>query len=177
MNPLRPEQPQVPRVLQVISALAINAAWLLFIGSFFLPATDVLQRSGTPPGTPLTGWQAFITSIVAGVMNPWLWIVEPRVFLFLAFLFGNGVMLVAPVLSRDESTMVALSLLPFGLLPWLIPAKLLGELYIDFYCWNASFFLMALGFFLASFALDTAATGVRFGSAKQLRTPSKEGYW
>ena len=48
---------------------------------------EVLQAPGKPPGTPLTGWEAFTASILCGAINPWAWMGDARVFLFLIFPF------------------------------------------------------------------------------------------
>ena len=126
----------------------ITAAWGLFLASFFLPATNMLSVAGTSPGTPLTGWQAFTSSMIHGVMNPWLWILEPRVFLYLVYPFANLLMLITPKLafdSPDTSLYPALILMAFGVIPWLLPTTLTGDLFFGFYCWNGSYFLMAFG--------------------------------
>ena len=142
-----------------ISPALIVASWLLFILSFFLPATNVLQMGGTPLGTPLTGWQAFTTSVSCGAMNPWMWIAEPRVFFFLIFPWANGLMLFAPMISfmlREKAAALAFFLVPCAIVPWCMPRTLLGDLFAGFYCWNGSFIAMSIGCILASLAYDSA---------------------
>ena len=140
-----------------ISFATIVASWLLFVLSFFLPATNILGKAGTLPDVPLTGWQAFTTSIFCGAMNPWMWIAEPRVVLFLIFPFANSLMLIAPLMSimlREKAAALAIFIVPCAVVPWCMPKKLLGDLFVGFYCWNGSFFAMSLGCILASLAYD-----------------------
>jgi len=139
----------------------IAASWLMFVVSFFLPATNVLVTAGTPPGTPLTGWQTFTASLSCGAMNPWMWIAEPRVVLFLIFPFANGLMLFSPLLAfmlREKAAALALFFVPCAIVPWCMPQTLLGDLFVGFYCWNGSFFVMSIGCILASLAYDSTAT-------------------
>lgn len=133
----------------------ITVAWLLFMLSFLLPATDVIERGGTAPGTPLTGWQAFIASIRIGLFNPLVWVAEPRFLLFLVFPFANGLMLLVPLLClvlRDKAAFLALPLLPCGVIPWILPKSLVGNLFIGFYLWNLSFLAMCVGCVVVSLA-------------------------
>lgn len=92
----------IPRHLPAASVLT---AWLLFVISFFLPATNVVEVGGTVPGTPLTGWQAFTSSVGVLAGQPLIIIAEPRTLLFLTFPFINLTMLFAPVavLAWDDS--------------------------------------------------------------------------
>ena len=94
-------------------------------------------------------------------MNPWMWIAEPRVFLFLIFPFANGLMLLSPMLAfmlREKSAALGFFLLPCAIVPWCMPQKLLGDLFVGFYCWNGSFFVMSIGCVLASLAYDATDT-------------------
>jgi len=121
-------------------------AWLLFVASFFLPATNVLAVGGNPPGTPLTGWQAFSSSIIAGPLNIWALIAEPVVLIFLIFPLANLLMLVAPLLIatlEECAVMLAPILIVCAAIVWLLPKELTGDLFVGFYCWNLSFLLMA----------------------------------
>lgn len=130
-------------------------AWLLFVLSFILPATNVLQVGGTPPGTPLTGWQAFTASISSGAFFPLMWIAEPRVLLFLIFPIANSLMLLVPIflpVLRENSAFLAVPLLLCAVIPWFLPKTLVGDLFIGFYLWNVSFIAMSLGCGLATLA-------------------------
>jgi hypothetical protein len=123
------------------------ASWLLFVFSFFLPATNVLVSAGAPPGTPLTGWEAFSASIWDGALNPWVWLADLRVLLFLVYPFANSLMLFAPFyigLLRQNAFVVAVILLPCAILPWRLPKPLTGEVFIGFYCWNGSYIAMCV---------------------------------
>ena len=134
-------------VLKVAGLTLLMLSWLMFLASFFLPATNVLAMAGTAPGTPLTGWQAFESSLSAGAFNFWAWLGDLRVMVFLIFPFTNSVMLVAPafrVLGKF-SFIPALILLPAAVVPWLLPHYLCGDLYVGFYLWNASYLMASLG--------------------------------
>ena len=140
------------RIPRYFSAVIVSAAWLIFIVSFFLPATNVVAASGTPPGTPLTGWQAFMSSLEVLAVQPLIIIVEPRTLLFLCFPFINLAMLLAPVvvLAWDDAWLLSGLFLLFGLLPWLFPKHVTGDLFVGFYLWDLSFFTMLVGCVLAS---------------------------
>ena len=136
-----------------IALVIIIGSWLLFVVSFFLPATNLQQTPGTTPGKPLTGWQALTTPIFVGLVYPWLWFAEPDAYFFLIFPIANGVMLFAPLLScliREVVIALALFFLACAFLPWIMPNPLFGDLFVGFYCWNGSFFIMSLGCLLAS---------------------------
>jgi len=122
-------------------------AWLMFVVSFFLPATNVLEMGGTPPGTTLTGWQAFTSSILVLAAQPLVVIAEPRVLLFLAFPFINLAMLFAPpiVMKWEDSWLLSGPLLLCGVMPWMLPKSVTGDLFVGFYLWDFAFFLMAIG--------------------------------
>jgi hypothetical protein len=124
------------------------AAWLMFFTSFFLPATNVVERGGTPPGTPLPGWDAFFSSLTVLAAQPFIVIAEPRALLLLAFPFINAAMIVIPLVALREPELApwyGSVLVPLGLIPWLLPKTLTGDLFIGFYLWNVSFFAMAAG--------------------------------
>jgi hypothetical protein len=139
----------IPRHLSVT---VVSAAWLMFIVSFFLPATNVVETGGTAPGTPLTGWQAFSSSLEVLAVQPLIIIAEPRTLLFLTFPFINLAMLLAPVvvLAWDDSWLLSGLFFLFGLLPWLFPKAVTGDLFVGFYLWDLSFFMMIFGCVLAS---------------------------
>ena len=140
---------RIPRYLP--AAIAITA-WLMFVISFFLPATNVVEMGGTAPGTPLTGWQTFTSSLGVLAAQPLIIIAEPRTLLFLTFPFINLAMLFAPivVLAWDDSWFLSGLFLLFGLLPWLLPKDVTDNLFVGFYLWDLSFFAMVAGCILVS---------------------------
>lgn len=147
--------------MKVIGTAIVTSSWLMFLASFFLPATNVLEAAGTAPGTPLTGWQAFVTSISAGSFNPWAWLGDWRVMAFLIFPVTNAVMFVAPafgVLGKG-SFVPALLLLPAAVVPWLLPHELRGDLYVGFYLWNASYVVASVGCCLLAIGSHENARG------------------
>lgn len=144
------------KMLQSCADSCLALAWLLFLLSFFLPATDVVQRSGTPPGTPLCGWQACIDPIHCLMLKPLILIAEPRLLLLLLYPILNLVMFVAPLLARsmDECAVFLAPVLiasPFSV--WLLPDEFMGELFLGFYCWTLSFVLMGMGCLLRTGSL------------------------
>ena len=134
--------------LRPVTILLIWVAWLMFAFSFFLPATNVLERGGTPPGTPLRGWGAFIAGFVVIGSQPLVALAEPRVLICLAFPFCNMAMLLSPLFAyphrRKGFPVISIVLIPSGILPWLLPKTITGELFSGFYQWNLSFFLMSV---------------------------------
>lgn len=135
------------RTLNLPGQALIIVGWLMFLTSFFLPSTNVLEMSGTAPGSPLTGWQAFGSSLSAGAFNPWAWLGDVRVVGFLIFPVTNAIMLAAPTYCflKTYSLPAGLILIPAAIAPWLMPHELRGDLYVGFYLWNSSYFLIALG--------------------------------
>jgi hypothetical protein len=74
-------------------------------------------------------------------MNPWAWMGDLRVLLFLVFPFANSLMLVAPLYIgalRQFAIVIAAILLPCAAIPWCLPKHLTGDFFIGFYCWNGS---------------------------------------
>ena len=111
---------------------AVAAAWLLFVSSFFLPAI----QGGT-------GWESF-TALMA---LPWAMLFDARFIVCLAFPPANFLMLVAPyLLYRDQewAGFLGVTMLVVAVTPWLLPLDWIGPLEVGFYCWAASFALMAL---------------------------------
>jgi hypothetical protein len=136
-----------------LAKVVVLSAWLIFIVSFFLPTTNALEMPDTKPGTPLTGWQAFILSQKILAIQPLTILAEPRTVLFLTFPFINLAMLFAPlaILMWEDAWILSGVFVPCGLFPWIFPKDVTGELFAGFYLWDASFFVMALGSLLASF--------------------------
>lgn len=125
----------------------VATAWMMFLISFLLPTTNGHN-----------GWGAFTTSILVMGAQPLIILAEPRVRLFLIFPFANLAMLLAPSLAFTwEWRPLLMLLLPvFGLIPWALPQELTGELFIGFYVWKFSFFLMAAGCLLSGLAEKSA---------------------
>lgn len=140
------------RMSHHLPAVIVWGAWLVFIVSFFLPATNVAEMGGTSPGTPLIGWEAFTSSLKVLAAQPLVIIAEPRMLLFLAFPFINFAMLVAPfvVLAWDDSWLLSGLFLLMGLFPWVFPKSVTGDLFVGFYLWDLSFFAMSIGCVLVS---------------------------
>ena len=104
----------------------------MFIVSFFLPATDVVEMDTAPPGTPLTGWQAFTTSLaVFGHPLTYLLILKmPRMLLLLAVPFINLMMLLAPLVALvwEEAWILSGWFVLCGFAPWLLPKAIASSL-------------------------------------------------
>jgi hypothetical protein len=150
------------RFARLLQAVVVLTAWLTFIMSFFLPATNVVEMPDTAPGTPLTGWQAFTGSLEILAAQPLIIIAEPRTLLFLAFPFVNLAMLLAPivVLTWDRSWLLGWFFLLCGLFPWVFPKSITGDLFVGFYLWDLSFFAMMLGCVLASMSRNRLTTNL-----------------
>jgi hypothetical protein len=110
------------------------------------------KMGGTESGTPLTGWQAFTSSLEVLAVQPLIIIAEPRTLLFLAFPFINLAMLFAPVavLAWDDSWLLSGLFFLFGILPWFFPKDVTGDLFVGFYLLDLSFFIMIAGCVLVS---------------------------
>jgi hypothetical protein len=148
---------RIPRHLPVV---VVITAWLMFIVSFFLPVTDIVEMAKAPPGTPLTGWQAFTASLtVFGHPLTYLLILkEPLLLLLLAFPLFNLLMLLAPLaaFAWEEAWMLSGWFMLCGFVPWLLPKAITGTLFVGFYVWDLSFFVMGAGCVLASIACKQA---------------------
>jgi len=144
---------RIPRHLPVI---VVITAWIVFVVSFFLPTTDVLEMPGTPPGTPLTGWQAFTTSfeMIGYPLSILLIAKDPRILVLLTFPLINFVMLFSPLaaLAWEEAWTLSGWFMLCGSVPWLLPKEIAGHLFVGFYLWDFSFFMMSAGCILASIA-------------------------
>lgn len=129
-------------------ACILAAGWLLFVVSFFLPATDVLQRAGTPAGAPLVGWQAARAAWVALAAQPLVFLVEPRALLFLLAPLANLIALLSPLLAigaPQRAGGLAIVFLLAALAALSLPKTLTGNLFIGFYVWVGSFALLSAG--------------------------------
>jgi hypothetical protein len=138
-----------------MAVVLIFAAWMMFFASFFLPATNVLANEDTWPGTPLTGWDAFVSPFLLIAAQPSIVIAEPRVLLFLAFPFINAAMIALPLVAVRDPELApwyGATLFALGIVPWLLPKILTGDLFVGFYLWNLSFFAMAAGCILVGAA-------------------------
>lgn len=132
----------------------IVLGWCIFVASFFLPATNVLQMPDSAPGTPMTGWDAMWSIHVLGSPVVYLAFLfaEPRAFVLLAFPFANLAALASPCFlsTADEiGPYLAFGFLLAGILPWFIPPLLLADRFIGYWLWQGSFFVMAAGWHLA----------------------------
>ena len=139
------------RVWHQAARFIIPLAWVLFVVSFFLPASNVVALRGTEPGTPLTGWQTFTSSLIVLAAQPLIVVAEPRTVLFLAFPLVNLAGLLAPiVLAWDDCWALSWLFLICGIVPWVFPKSVTGDLFIGFYLWNFSFFADFIGCILVS---------------------------
>lgn len=126
----------------------IMAAWFAFVASFFLPATNVVERAGTAPGTPISGWCAFQTPIEVIFSHPLIILAEPKMLLFLAVPLINLMILAAPLMAllmREYAHLLGLFFIPAALFPFFLPKTVTGDLYIGFYLWILSFVVMTIG--------------------------------
>lgn len=119
--------------------------------SFFLPATNAFEMPTTPPGTPLTGWQTCTSWLTFLAVEPLIIIAQPRSIVVLSFPVIDVAMLAAPfvVLAWDRAWLLSGCFFLFGFLPWLLPTGFLGDMFIGFYLWDVSFFVMGAGCVLA----------------------------
>lgn len=145
-----------PRIARVGRGIIV-IGWCLFVASFFLPATNVLQMPGSAPGTPMTGWDVMRSLHVLGSPVVFLAFLfaQPRAFVLLAFPFTNLAAFASPCFlstSDEVGPILSYALLIAGILPWFIPPGMLGDRFIGYWLWQASFFVMAAGWQLA--ALD-----------------------
>ncbi|MBL9094073.1 MAG: hypothetical protein JNL96_22840 [Planctomycetaceae bacterium] len=126
--------------------LVILFAWVLFVASLFLPATNELV---VPGHDHLLGWQAALTSL--SMYSFWgvvMTLADPRFALLWFCPWFNLAMLLAPILvfHHSENARRLASLLclgPIGAigLAWLVTR----DLYVGFYVWSASFGIMSFG--------------------------------
>jgi hypothetical protein len=121
--------------------------WLLAAASLLAPATTALERAGTPPGTPLVGWEALV-AIAAVVFHPLVWFFAPEL-LWLGVIVVGALLLLAmpPVLSvaKDEAGILQAPLVfvPAALL--LLPESLQRSLCWGIWIWVAAFIAVAAG--------------------------------
>ncbi len=142
--------------------LIFGLGWVCFITSFFLPATNVLERGGTRPGTPMVGWDAAISSVTTIGAQPLILIAEPKSILFLLFPLVNLMMLLSPAwaLGEPESAFwLAIVLLPIGICTVGMPATLIGDVFAGFYLWVGSFFVVSVGCIVLSLSTRRTLSG------------------
>ncbi len=147
--------------------MLLAAAWPLFFASFFLPATDVVAMPG-PEDAPLNGWQAMTSAVLTVAFQPIIIVADPRVLLFLVFPAVNVLMLIAPLRvwsSRECAVPLGIVFVVAGILPFLIPAMFFRNVFVGYYLWNASFFLMAS----ACLLLGTSRYMIMWGHPNRVR--------
>lgn len=132
----------------------IILGWCIFVTSFFLPATNVLQMPESAPGTPMTGWETMCSLHL--FINPFvllgIGIGEPWALVLLAFPFTNlGALVSLGFLpTADEAgPYLAFAFFLAGILPWFIPPVMLGDRFTGYWLWQGSIFVMAAGWYLA----------------------------
>lgn len=134
------------RLSTLFAVLVILTAWFIFLFSFFLPASNAF--GGKAAGAPISGWETFTAPLVMLAAQPLVILAEPRILMFLAFPLINLVMLLSPLVvfgEHERAPLLAFVLIPFSLLPLTLPKTLTGDLFIGFYAWIGSFFLMSVG--------------------------------
>ena len=121
--------------------------WGVFLASFAMPATDVLV---TQTADAMTGWQACVAAVEIPLAHPVallaLTLDNPTTLLLFAVPIVNTILFFSPVFAarRPFSWLYSPLLAVAGIMPWLLPGELLGNLFIGFYCWNGSFWVMTL---------------------------------
>ena len=139
------------RSANLLSAFLLAGGWLLFVVSFFLPATDVVELVSSEPGESLLGWQASVQSLRCIFVKPWLCFLEPRLAFFLVFPFSNLFVFAFPAITlklERESFVPALVVSVVGSMIFFIPQPFLGTRMIGYYLWMISHFVLAAGGFL-----------------------------
>jgi hypothetical protein len=147
------------RYWRLIGALVVGTGWLVFVTSFFLPATNVVERGGTPPGTPLVAWDAAISSVTLLAAQPLVLVAEPKAFLFLLFPLLNLSVLLSPAIALqapDKAAWMATVLVLAAMVPMTLPKSLIGDVFVGFYAWLGSFIIMAIGHILVSLASSSS---------------------
>jgi hypothetical protein len=131
------EAVRVPR--QVPAAVAF-AAWAVFVVSLFLPTTTV---GGTEP---LTGWEACTTwlEVFRDPLFLVVMVMQPGLLLLLLLPFVDFAMLFAPLpaLVWEDAWVLAGVFIPVGLLPCLFKVGAHADIFVGFYLWGLSFFMM-----------------------------------
>jgi hypothetical protein len=134
--------------MRVLAALWVTVAWLAFLASLALPATDETN-----------GYEACVWCLVAIPFSPIVLVLgQPGMIVIPACGLGNVVMLVSPWVIfklRENAWLAALILVMSGVPPWLLPVLVGGHfdnLRFGYYLWAASFVLMAVGGLLVAAA-------------------------
>jgi hypothetical protein len=126
----------------------VAAGWVAFVASLFLPATNVVERGGTPPGTPLVGWDAAVSAVTVPLSSPLVFLAEPLVLLLIPLAAVNVVLLASPLVVAgvpDRAPWLAAVLLPAGVVAVFLPSSLKGQVFVGFYMWVGSCIVVAAG--------------------------------
>lgn len=134
-----------------ITIVAIVAALSAFVASFFLPAIEGFAFIADS-GPTLNGWEAFIAmfwtaplaAFFSGESAAWLLLYAPLVNVL--FLLSSVVVVAAP----RHAAILGAVLLVCGVGIVVVVRRLDVALYVGFYVWAASFFVMSLGCIMAS---------------------------
>jgi hypothetical protein len=132
----------------------VLVAWLMGVTSLFLPASVALAQGGTPPGTPLSGWEAISSANYILFLSPWIVIVEPR-FAVLPLIGAVTFLLLAiPLLysAADCEAWLLVPLLCFSASLWLLPDYTLNAMRVGAYVWQAAFVVAGIACVMRSFA-------------------------
>ncbi len=123
----------------------VALTWFVFLMSFVLPWTNVMVGHD---GKPIPGWRACLYSVAIPLADPVILIAlirsDPASLLVFIVPLANLHMFVSPVFAarRPLSLFFCPALAFGGIVPWLLPGELVGNMFIGFYCWNGSFWTM-----------------------------------
>jgi hypothetical protein len=136
---------RVPRQVPVAAAFA---AWTGFVVSLFLPMTTI---GGT---APLTGWEA-CTAWLEVFHDPLFFIamaMQPGLILLLLLPIIDFAMLFAtlPALTWDDAWVLTGVFIPLSLLPSFFKILAHAEIFVGFYLWALSSFMMGAACVLTS---------------------------
>jgi hypothetical protein len=133
--------------------MTILVAWVMFLTSFAMKATDKINIRGVGAGD-FTGYTAFRRSVLY-LTHPMAWnlfIQKPQLIVVFVIFLAMLVMAFAPVFdARTDGKWKILGpvFIVIGVLNYVLLAQyLLGEVYEGFHLWSASFMLMGVAFLI-----------------------------
>jgi len=139
------------RIARIAANTLLATSWLMVGVSMFLPVSTAVELGGTPPGTPLVGWESLYhsNSILFGM--PWLVLFEPGILVFPLLMLATLSLLVMPFVYASagrESVLLAAILLLLPTMVWLLPASLRDSLLWGVYLWQTAFVIASAACFL-----------------------------
>lgn len=114
-------------------------AWHGFLWSFFLPALDRTQGTGSATGTPISGWEAF--KLLQAVFCPLVWVLKPTVLVLFPIIYVSTIFAsLAPVwgVLREMRLVAVIIIFPGVVCAIALPRDLTGNLYCGYYLWVGS---------------------------------------